>query len=535
MSVEAFAPPPGGALAVERPTRPVRTESSVEWLVDNAEAYDSLVSAIRGARRSVWIAQLALDADCVAYAHLADDDAARDDSPAGVVLARVLLEATTTPRPLDVRVLLNTSLLLDTAKPLRRFLAAAGADPARFRVRGISRFPQLLHAKVVVVDGAEAFLVGSPFANGYWDDSHHRPTDARRPPRELGGRPLHDLSVRVTGPAASDLATLYAELWNEAAVAVEGDDERLRATRAAPDETRSPGAIRVVRTLPRRVLPALPDGATEVLDACLEGISRARSLIYVEHQYLSARPVVAALAAALERSSALEVVIVLNQNPDITAYRAWQNARLAEHRLLGHPRVGVFALWSADCSAERPGVTAVNQLFVHSKVLTVDDEWATVGSANLDGVSLHSYGDDFDRPLARRIFRDVRNFDVNLVVDDGERDDGAAGDSVADLRVRLWTEHLALPAGELRRRPAGGWLPLWRECAARNVAALSSPPPRAGRVMRGFVLPYSTRPTPRRQLADVGVRADAPWLDVRFDPGWLEVHFSPNWVRNMFL
>ena len=52
--------------------------------------------------------------------------------------------------------------------------------------------------------------------------------------------------------------------------------------------------------------------------------------------------------------------------------------------------------------------------------------------------------------------------------------------------------------------------------------------------MRGFVLPYSVEPTPARQLAALGVRADRAHLDVRFDPGWLEVHFSPNWVRNMF-
>ena len=44
--------------------------------------------------------------------------------------------------------------------------------------------------------------------------------------------------------------------------------------------------------------------------------------------------------------------MVLNQNPDVTAYRRWQNARLAESGLLAHPRVGVFALWSARGAAD---------------------------------------------------------------------------------------------------------------------------------------------------------------------------------------
>ncbi len=63
----------------------------------------------------------------------------------------------------------------------------------------------------------------------------------------------------------------------------------------------------------------------------------------MEHQYLSARVVVDARVQALDRHRALELVVVLNQNPDVTAYRGWQNERLLEAGLLDHPRVGVFA------------------------------------------------------------------------------------------------------------------------------------------------------------------------------------------------
>src|SRR6185437_16039823 len=44
----------------------------LEWFIDNADACDRVLDAIRGARRSVWISQLAFDADCVIYS----DDAA---------------------------------------------------------------------------------------------------------------------------------------------------------------------------------------------------------------------------------------------------------------------------------------------------------------------------------------------------------------------------------------------------------------------------------------------------------------------------
>ena len=491
---------------------PSALDESVRWLVDNAVAYAEVLSAIGAARHSVWISQLAFDADCVAY-----DEAGTSDLH-GRPLIDAIIEASTV-RTVDVRILLNASLLLDTATPLRAFLRRAGATDVQ--VRGIRRFPQLLHAKLVLIDGLEAFLVGSPFANGYWDDSRHRPVDARRPARELGGRPVHDVSCVVTGPAVAALARHFADLWDDAS---EGPGEH-DCTSVVPRAS-APNALRVVRTAPRRVLPAHPDGLAEILPEIEAGLAAAQSLVYIEHQYLSARPVIDALVAALARSPSLEVIAVLNQNPDVTAYRGWQNARVRDAGLLDHPRVGLFALWSTERGRHEPR-HAVNQLFVHSKVLVVDDTWATTGSANLDGVSLHSYGDDFDGRVGRRVFRHVRNFDVNLVLDD--RDDALSG-AVRDLRIRLWSEHLGVESHRLLSRPSDGWLPLWRACAARNVVALSDDTGEAPPT--GFILPYSTRATPRDQLEELGV--DLARVDIRFDPGWLEVHCSPNWVRNMF-
>lgn len=511
----------------------------LEWLIDNADACDRVLDAMRGARRSVWISQLAFDADCVIYS----DDAAVDGAGTPsrnteTILAEALIGLAAAS--VDVRVLLNEHFLQNTLRRFRRHvtnaLAARGLAANAIRLRGVRRFPHVLHMKMVIVDGKDAFLLGSPFVNGYWDDARHAPVDARRPNRELSGRPLHDVSLRIRGRVVRQLESLYADLWNDAAASAEPDvhdDHRLRLTTASRRRrTAGDDTIRVVRTLPRRVVPNAPHGATEVLDALLDGLGNARSLIYIEHQYLTARPAVAALVDALRRERDLEVVIVVNQNPDLTGYRGWQNARLAESGLLAHPRVGVFTLWSAAPRHDRSGITAINQVFVHSKVVTIDDQWALVGAANLDGLSLHSYGDDFTGRGARRIFRHVRNFEVSLVI----REDGDIGDTVADLRTRLWSEHLALPTSAVAQRPPDGWLALWRARAANNVHTLSSGanPARPQPHMHGFILPYSTRATPVRQLADVGVSVDPARLRVQFDPGWLEVYLSPAWVRNIF-
>ena len=284
-------------------------ESAPEWLIDNAEAYDRMLQAIASARRSVWMTQLAFDADCVAYANEVPGDSPPPGG--GRVLAEALVAAVV-QAPIDVRILLNATLLLDTARPLRRFFAARlGAlnlVPGTVRIRGLSRFPQLLHCKMVVVDGEEAFLLGSPFANGYWDDPRHRPVDARRPLRELGGRPLHDVSVRLTGRPVTELQRIFAELWTVTASDSAPDQapdsiDSVAGESAAcfprgdahAESTAAP--VRIVCTSPAGLLPSDRRGATQIIDALLEGIAGARSLIYVEHQYLSARPVVVGAGA----------------------------------------------------------------------------------------------------------------------------------------------------------------------------------------------------------------------------------------------
>ena len=483
-----------------------RDASATEWLIDNEVAYEGMIAAIRRARRSVCISQLAFDADCAAYSP--------ERPPVRILDA--LLDAWRT-HALDVRILLNATLLVDTARPLRKALAAVGAGA--IQVRGISRFPQLLHAKILIIDDTEAFLLGSPFVNGYWDDASHHPDDARRPMRELGGRPLHDLSVRMGGPIVAGFQRAFEELWQDGA---EGNPSS-GSVRVPTEGDAYPGGPSSAVRLTTPASATQPE-RTEILPAMLRGIEGARELLYVEHQYLSSRLVVRALAAALEREPRLEIIALVNQNPDVTAYRGWQNQRMEESGLTRHPRFGLFALWTRRPSSGR---LALNQVFVHSKVITADDRWATFGSANIDGVSLHSYGADFRSRLGRRIFRSVRNFDANVEMGSGT---GGVDPSIEELRTSLWTEHLGLvPA----TRPPGGWLELWRARAAENIAALNAY--RAGSATEGgtFVLPYSTAPTPSGQLRALGVK-EGEELDLRFRPSWLEVHCSPNWIRNMF-
>jgi hypothetical protein len=130
------------------------------------------------------------------------------------------------------------------------------------------------------------------------------------------------------------------------------------------------------------------------------------------------------------------------------------------------------------------------------------------------------------------VFRDVRNFDVSMVL---TRDSAPEPNLIRELRERLWMEHLGMRAFEAMDPGTLAQLSRWKTLASRNVTRLNGLA-QAEPFLRGgsFVLQYSTSPTPRGQLADAGVESAAA-LRLRFDPGWLEVHCSPNWIRNMFL
>jgi hypothetical protein len=102
---------------------------------------------------------------------------------------------------------------------------------------------------------------------------------------------------------------------------------------------------------------------------------------------------------------------------------------------------------------------------------------------------------------------------------------------VTALRARLWTEHLKR-ASEHTNAPST--LDDWRAIAARNADGLNrASEPRIHQVRGSFILPYSTKASPRAQLSDAGVHS-ARSIRLQFEPGWVERNLSPNWFRNMF-
>lgn len=427
----------------------------VEFLVDGEETFASIQEAIAKAQRHVHVLQLLFEPEFVGAFRGGPPPA---PAPPGPALAEALVAAAR--RGVAVRILLNENKLVwDTVGEMRVFLDTAGARDVR--LRGFPLNGHAMHAKLVAVDGEQAFVIGQPFERRFWDSPRHLPMD----PRRGTDRPIHDVSLALRGPAVADAEAFFATLWNlRQGDGAGGDDGGRDLLDESPARPSPAGAdtVGLARTLPERLVPGLPQGDRGILEAYRQAIGRARRWIYLETQYFTSPTIARLLRDAMDRG--VDVILVLNEDVDIPTYVPWQERRLAELGLPHEPRLGVFTLWTP---VERPDGWRARPIYVHSKVGIVDDAWCTVGAANLDSISLEAAGEFLLTMPA--------NVELNAVLSDG------ATGRARELRERLWTEHFA---SEAPAEPADGWLALWRRTAAENLARLA-----AGR-QPGRILPY---------------------------------------------
>src|SRR5205807_1185387 len=143
------------------------------------------------------------------------------------------------------------------------------------------------HEKIVIVDGELAFVGGIDLTSLGGDryDSTDHPARGR-----LG---WHDAASCVRGPAVTDVARHFADRWHE----IEGERLDPRKPPAAAGET----VLQVVRTVPDRVYGFAPRGDFRILEAYVRALRSARSIVYLENQFLWSPEIVRILADKLRR------------------------------------------------------------------------------------------------------------------------------------------------------------------------------------------------------------------------------------------
>jgi phosphatidylserine/phosphatidylglycerophosphate/cardiolipin synthase-like enzyme len=320
------------------------------------------------------------------------------------------------------------------------------------------------HQKMFVVQHRDhpgddvAFVGGIDLGHGRRDDAAHRGDPQQQPmDRRYGARaPWHDAALELHGPVVGEVLMTFAERWNDRhpldrrtpyRALMQRKARMPRHTRPLPESLPAPPeagphAVQVLRTYGRKRpgYPFAPNGERSIARAHLKAFSRARSLIYLEDQYLWSQAVAQGVAVALLHNPELRFIAVVPRFPDSDGAvngppnRIGQIQALRLLRSVAGARVGVFDLENAEGTS----------IYVHAKICIVDDTWFSCGSANFNR---RSWTNDSELSCA--------------VLDP---------DLARQFRVRLWSEHLGLPRDdpaltEATRAP-GSALDLWNDRAA---------------------------------------------------------------------
>jgi phosphatidylserine/phosphatidylglycerophosphate/cardiolipin synthase-like enzyme len=377
------------------PHAPVRHGCKAEVLIDGEHALPAMVDAICHARSYVYVA---------GWHTTPEFKPTRE--PDAPTLRELLSQ---TARRVPVRVLMWAGPPLPLFEPTRGRARKACEEfmrdsDVRCFLDSRERTLHCHHEKLVIVDDEVAFVGGMDFTalEGDRHDSPNHPAD-----RPIG---WHDLTMRAEGPVVADVVDHFRRRWAEVA------GEKLPEPRipAPVGDT----ALQFVRTIPEKTYDFAPRGEFTVLDTYLRALRSAKRFVYLENQFLWSPEITEVLIDKLcdPPDDKFRLVLVLPQKPSNGA----DTTRGQLGRLLdaddGARRLLAVTLTSHD------GDNAV-PVYVHAKVGIVDDEWLTVGSANLNEHSL---------------FNDT---EANLVTTDA---------AVAkQTRLRLWAEHLRLPESEV--------------------------------------------------------------------------------------
>ncbi len=362
------------------------------------------------------------------------------------------------------KVLLRGSMLLDMVR-------WAWNRRINFRLDSALPIGCSHHEKVVVIDDSLAACGGIDITFARWDTAEHRDSDPRRQsPGGLRYPPWHDLAMLVDGEAAAALGELARERWHGA---------RAKEAELAPCQPRRTSLwpqglvaefcdveIGIARTrAPWRGGAAI----REVEALFLEHIARARRFIYIESQYFASRVVAEALAVRLAEGDPPEIVLITSESA-----HSW-----LQRQVMDTPRVRLLQSLARVDHAGRlhafaPLTACGKQIYVHAKLMIVDDVILRVGSANLNNRSM---GLDSE---------------CDLFIDAARPGNGHIGPAISNLRHRLLAEHCGMLPGQVAEALARG-----------GMADLAASLPQSGR--RLAPLPLRRLTQTQKELADTAL------------------------------
>jgi phosphatidylserine/phosphatidylglycerophosphate/cardiolipin synthase-like enzyme len=307
------------------------------------------------------------------------------------------------------------------------------------------------HQKLVIIDGAVAFLGGLDLCDSRWDTRQHIKDDPRRiDTHDKPYKPFHDIQVGLSGAVVGVLEQLFLDGWRMAGGLA------LRARQAPAKEHEAARALEAhgVPLAGQHVAVSRTEWLAEgrvigEIQALFErAIVAAERLIYIETQYFTSRALAEALYYRLADSgrSKLQIVLVMPDGADspkedfVLGNRQRANRRFVADvaRHFGHE---FRLLMSSESSAADPCPAT----FIHSKLMIVDDEFLTIGSANFTNRSMRidreinvAWQAQLEAPdEAARLANDIGALRASLLAEHAGIDDESRFRDIDGLIARL--------------------------------------------------------------------------------------------------
>ena len=313
---------------------PVTGNNRVKLLMSGQEKFADLFSAIRQARHHIHLEYFNFRNDSIG-------DALFD------LLAEKAAEG------VEVRAMFDAFGNWSNNKPLRnkhlkairkRGIEIVKFDPITFPY--VNHVMHRDHRKIVVIDGQTGYTGGMNVADYY-----------------LNGLPKigqwHDMHVRIDGDAVRYLQGIFLTMWNRETGQHVGGPEYF-ADIHIPDNIA--GEVAIVDRVPRETPRSISHAYAAAIDS-------AKQVIRIINPYfVPTKSIRRALKNALKRNVRVEIMIPSVSDVPFTP----EAALYFVHKLM---KRGAH-------------IYLFNGGFHHSKVMTVDDTYCTVGTANLNSRSL---------------------------------------------------------------------------------------------------------------------------------------------------
>ncbi|HZN61614.1 MAG TPA: phospholipase D-like domain-containing protein [Planctomycetota bacterium] len=298
----------------------------VRLLNDGAEAFPRMLEAIAGARQSILVEMYTFASDTT-----------------GKKFAEALVERA--KAGVTVRVLYDGLGSRETATSIFQSMRAAGAGVTPFRPLGWFSWRRRDHRKIVIVDGTTAFLGGMNFTDEY-------------APVSDGGQGWHDVQIEIEGPEVADLVTLFAQTW------AQEEDDPLFPTGYPQKAKPRPGGVLVAAIgsdhRPHR---------KAIGNAYLHALRNAEKRVWIANAYFV---------------------------PSLKFHRAIRQAaaRGVDVRILAPVKTDVQPVYYASRALFdgllRRGIRIFEYQgpILHAKTIVIDGVWSSIGSYNLDHLSI---------------------------------------------------------------------------------------------------------------------------------------------------